>query len=106
MMSRWMVGIERKVFVRPVRKEIDQLAFADQRLGDEQQHLRNAEAGETRAEQRARFVDGQPSVRGHNELLALAVEFPGVGPAGLRVAKLDAPVVLLAQRLRVCWPPV
>src|SRR6202000_1553476 len=44
LMSRRIVDIERKALVRPVREEIDQLAFANQRPGDEQQHLRNAEA--------------------------------------------------------------
>ena len=58
-MPRQVKRIERKPFIRPIRKQLDQLAAPEEILRPERQDLGNAVTGGARAEHRSNVVHGQ-----------------------------------------------
>ena len=102
--SRWMVCIEREALIRPIWEQVDEPSLADQRLGSEQQHLRDAGACQTRVEERARIIHRKPSIRFDNKLFALAMKLPRIRLSCFRVPEFEAPVYATSQLLRLRWP--
>ena len=100
-----MVCIEREALIRPVWEQVDEPSLADQGLGSEQQHLRDAGACQTRIEERARIIHREPSIRFDNKLFALAMKLPRIRLSGFRVPEFEAPVHTAPQLLRLRWPP-
>jgi hypothetical protein len=99
-----MVGIEWETLIGPIREEVDEPTLAQQVLGSEQKHLRDARTGETRVEKCAGIVYRNSSIRFDHKPLAFAMKFPWKWLAGLRITEFDAPMGSAPKFLRCCRP--
>jgi hypothetical protein len=70
-----MVCIEREALIRPVWEQVDEPSLANQVLGSEQKHLRDAGASQTRVEECARIIHRKLSIR-----FIAAIEGHAAGP--------------------------
>src|SRR5579864_7193946 len=101
MMPRRVERVERKPFVGPVGKEVDQLAAREPLFGSGRENLCDAMATETLCVHRADVIDHQAAARLDDDLLPSPMKFPRIWTSRLRFAEIEAHV-RLAFEVRGC----
>src|ERR1700758_837800 len=85
-----MECVERKPLLRPIGKQLDELAAAEEILCPECEDLGNSVTGGAGAQHGAGVVHGQAAGNRNPQFLTAAVKFPAKRSAGDRVQVMNA----------------
>jgi len=85
-----MEYVERKLLVRPIGEQLDELAAAEEILHPEREDLRHSVTGRAGAHHRADVVHCQAARNRDLQFLPAAVKFPGKRPASDGVQVVNA----------------
>ena|ERR1700728_316717 len=103
MMTRWVQRIERKSFVKPIRKNDLQPSTLDQRFDSKFEQLCYPVTGEADCVQGCNIAQQQLRFRADLDFFTALTERPFVGTPGLRVPEINQTMIAFLEPGGMVW---